>query len=196
MKISSARIANRASAGTAELGRQRGFTLIELMVVLSLLALFVLVAQVNLFGALRRSSFDGQVQGFISVMQMAASGAAETGRRYEVIIDISDQSYLLRQITSSDLADVKDEEIIAEGKFNSSCLLSYVEFDDGEFTNDGQAKFRAGHAGWNYGGKVVFIDDGEHPHTVAVSRLTPIVELIDGDAELMKPKAPDEVSSL
>jgi type II secretory pathway pseudopilin PulG len=170
--------------------------LVELVVVLSMLGLFVLMAQANLFGALRQSEFNGQVQGFISVMQMAASAAAETGRRYEVVVDISDQSYLLRQITSSDLAEVRDDEIIAEGQFGSNCILSYVEFDDGEYTNDGKAKFRVGHAGWHYGGKVVFIDDGDRPHTVAVSRLTPIVELIDGDAELMKPKARDEVPSL
>ena len=201
MQISTARMPSKNRREKTDFGRRvpflptRAFTLVELVVVLSMLGLFVLVAQVNLFGALRQSSFNGQVQGFISVMQMAASAAAETGRRYEVIVDISDQSYLLRQITSSDLADVKDEEIIAEGQFGSNCILSYVEFDDGEFTNDGQAKFRAGHAGWHYGGKVVFIDDGERAHTVAVSRLIPIVELIDGDAELMKPKARDEVLS-
>ena len=30
-------------------------------------------------------------------------------------------------------------------------------------------------------------------HTVAVSRLTPIVQLIDGDPELMRPKAKNDV---
>lgn len=175
---------------------RRAFTLVELIVVLSMLALFVMVAQVNLFGMLGRSEFNAQVQGFLSTMQMAASAAAETGRRYEVTVDVGEQTYLLRQITSSDLAEVKEEEIIAEGRFGANCRVSYVEFDDGDFTNEGQAKFRAGHAGWHYGGKVVFLDDAGQAHTVAVSRLTPIVELIDGDPELMKPKAKDEVPFL
>ncbi len=161
-----------------------------------MLALFVLMAQVNLFGMLRKSAFSAQVQGFVSTMQMAASAAAEAGRRYEVIVDISEQTYLLRQITSSDLADVKEEEIIAEGCFGDNCHVSYVEFDDGEFANEGEAKFRVGHAGWQYGGKVVFLDNAEQAHTVAVSRLTPIVELINGDPELMKPKAKEEVPFL
>jgi len=202
VKTSSARIADLSPSASgvarpiAPRRHSAAFTLIELIVVLSMLALFVLVAQVSLFGALRRSEFNSQVQGFISIMHMAASAAAETGRRYEVIVDVADQSYLLRQITSSNLADVRDDEIIAQGQFGGNCYVSYVEFDDGDFVNDGKAKFRAGHSGWNYGGKVVFIDDGEQAHTVAVSRLTPIVELIDGDAELMKPKARDEVPSL
>jgi hypothetical protein len=49
-------------------------------------------------------------------MQMAVSAAAESDRRYEVIIDLTEQSYLLRQITSPDLSEVLDEEIIAESK--------------------------------------------------------------------------------
>ena len=174
----------------------RAFTLVELIVVLSMLALFVLMAQVNLFGMLRKGEFSAQVQGFVSIMQMAASAAAETGRRYEVIVDMGQQAYLLRQITSSNLAEVKDEEIIAHGQFASNCRISYVEFDDGDYANEGEAKFRVGHAGWHYGGKVVFLDDGDQAHTVAVGRLTPIVELIDGDPELMKPKAKDEVPFL
>jgi type II secretory pathway pseudopilin PulG len=176
--------------------RVGAFTLVELIVVLSMLALFAMIAQTNLFGVLHKSEFNAQVQDFISTMQMAASAAAETGRRYEVIVNVGEQSYLLRQITSPDLADVKEEEIITTGYFGDSCRVAYVAFDDGDFTNEGEAKFRAGHAGWHYGGKVVFRDSAEQAHTVSVSRLTPIVELIDGDPELMKPKSEDEVPFL
>jgi hypothetical protein len=47
-----------------------------------------------------------------------------------------------------------------------------------------------------YGGKIVFLDESEQSHTVAVSRLTPIVQLIDGDPELMRPKSKREVPAL
>jgi len=176
-------------------GARRGFSLVELIVVVSLLGLFILMAQVNLFGALGRRTFKAQVQGFISAMRMAATAAAETGKRYEVIVDISEQAYLLREISSSNLAEVLDEEIIDSGPFGSRCRVSYVEFDDGDYENEGEAKFRVGHAGWNYGGKVVFLDDREQPHTVVINRLNPIVRLVPGDRELMRPKAKDEVPS-
>ncbi len=202
MRTCSARIADRPRAEPdspvvrrSTRPRIGAFSLIELIVVLSMLALFVLMAQVNLFGTLRRSTFKAQVQSFVSAMQMAASTAAETGRRYEVIVDVTEQTYLLRQISSSNLAEVLDEEIIVDGQFGDSCRVSYVEFDDGTYANEGQAKFRVGHAGWQYGGKVVFLDEGEQAHTVAVGRLVPIVQVLEGDAELMRPKAKDEVSS-
>jgi hypothetical protein len=164
--------------------------------VVSILGMFVIMAQLSLFGALQRSTFKSQVQGFVSAMHMAASGAAQTGRRYEMIVDVGEQTYLLREITGTNLAEVYDEEIIVDGRFGDSCRVSYVEFDDGEYTNDGQAKLRVGHAGWMYAGKVVFLDESEQPHTVAFSRLTPIIQLIDGDSELMRPKSEREVPPL
>jgi prepilin-type N-terminal cleavage/methylation domain-containing protein len=176
--------------------RGRGFTLVELIVVVSLLALLVLMAQVNLFGALRRSQFKADVQEFVSAMQMAAAAAAETGRRYEVIVDITEQGFLLREISSSNLAEILDEEIIMQGYFGENCQVVYVEFDDGAYTNESAAKFRAGHGGWHYGGKIVFLDESEQAHAVVVSRISPMVRLVQGDPALMTPKAKDEVPFL
>ena len=174
--------------------RLRAFVLVELLVVMALQGLIVMMAQMNLFGAFRRSSFRAQVQDFISTMRMAAAGAAESSRKYEVLIDFAEQSYLLRQITTSDLTEpVREEEIVASGQFGDNCRVSYVEFDDGDYTNDGKAKFRAGRAGWQYGGKVVFLDESEQPYVVMVNRLTPMVYLVEGDPPLMKPKAKEEI---
>jgi prepilin-type N-terminal cleavage/methylation domain-containing protein len=197
MRTCSVRTSSRVAVNVEPAGlRASGFTLVELIVVVSILGMFVIMAQLSLFGALQRSTFKSQVQGFVSAMHMAASGAAQTGRRYEMIVDVGEQTYLLREITGTNLAEVYDEEIIVDGRFGDSCRVSYVEFDDGEYTNDGQAKLRVGHAGWMYAGKVVFLDESEQPHTVAFSRLTPIIQLIDGDSELMRPKSEREVPPL
>lgn len=173
--------------------RVHAFTLAELILVMAILSLLILLAQTNLFGVLRRQSFRAQVQDFVSTMQMAASSAAENGRRYEVILDPTEQSYLLREITSGDLSEVLEEEIITEGQFGSNCRLSHIEFDDGDYTNNERSKFRVGPAGWTYGGKVVFLDESEQPYAVVVNRLTTLIELVVGDPPLMKPRAKEEV---
>jgi len=170
-----------------------GFTLTELIVVVFMISLIVLMAQVNFFAVLRRNTFKEQIQDFVSTMQMAASAAAESDRRYEVIIDLTEQSYLLRQITTSDLSEVLDEEIMVHNNFGSNCRVAYVQFDDGDYTNEGRAKYRAGHSGWQYGGKIVLLDEAEKPYSIVVNRLNRLIELKEGDVELLVPKAEDEV---
>ena len=173
------------------------FTLVELIVVMTLLSLLVLVAQANLFGTLRRSTFKAQVQDFISAMQMAASRAAESSQRYEMILNFAEQSYLLRELTTSDLtAEPLVEQTITEGWFRSNCRMAYAEFDDGTYENEGKAKFRAGHVGWQNGGKIVFLDESEQPYAVIVNRVTPIIQLIEGDPPIMTPKTKEEVPFL
>jgi prepilin-type N-terminal cleavage/methylation domain-containing protein len=169
------------------------FTLTELIVVLVIISLFVLLAARNLSGLLASHSFKAQVQDFVSALQMAANAAAETGRRYEVIVDIGQQSYMLREITSPDLSEVLDEEIIVENNFSDNCRVLYVLFDDGDYTNEGRAKFRAGHSGWQYGGKIALLDSNQQEYSVIVNRLNGIVELKKGYVEFLIPKFKEDV---
>jgi len=193
-----------AVSGASRLGRfLTGFTLTELIVVVLIISLFVLLAQVHLFGLLRKNTFRAQVQDFVSTLQMAVRAAAESDRRYDVIIDLTEQSYILREITSTDLYDVLEEEIIVENDFSDNCRVAYVQFDDeerrvGAEAGDKEAirlrtHFIAGRSGWQYGGKIVLLDEEEQPYSVIVNRLNRIIELREGDVELLVPKAKDEV---
>ncbi len=174
-------------------GRRSGFTLTELIVVVLVISLFVLLGMVNFSGVLRRYTFKAQVQEFISTLQRAASAAAESDKRYEVIIDIVQQSYMLREITSPDLSEVLEEEIIIQNDFGSGCWVAYVIFDDGDYTNEAAAKFRASRSGWQYGGKIVLLDSDEQPHSVVVERLNRMITLHEGDVEFLAPRSADEV---
>jgi Tfp pilus assembly protein FimT len=176
-----------------KLERTSGLTLIELLFALALVSLFVGMAAPNLFGLLRKSTFRSGIRDFVSTMEKAVTASSESNRRYEVIIDIDEQTYFLRQITSSDLTVILDEEIIIDNDFSEKCLVSYVFFDDGEFTNEGRAKFRAGHGGWQYGGKIVLLDEDDNPYTVVVNRINRTVQLHEGDIDIALPRRQDEV---
>jgi len=169
------------------------FTLTEMVIVLLIISLFVLLAVMNLFGMLRRNTFKVQAQQFISAMQMAANAAAESDRRYEVIIDLTEQNYVIREITTPDLSQVLEEEMIINRNFSDNCSVAYVLFDDGDYTNEGRAKFRAGHAGWQYGGKIVLLDGDGNQYSVVVNRLNGIIKLEKGDVELSTPKTKEDV---
>jgi competence protein ComGC len=180
--------------------RYSALTLIEMMVAIVMVSLLVLVAVPSLFGLIRKNTFKAQIQQFVSTMQMAVITAAESNRRYEVIIDLTEQAYLLREITSPDLSLVLEEEIIVESDFGDKCEAAYVLFDDVEFSsegesyaNEGRAMFRAGHAGWHYGGKVVLLDEELQPYSVVVNRMNRLVTLEEGDVELPLPRRTDDI---
>jgi prepilin-type N-terminal cleavage/methylation domain-containing protein len=175
---------------------RRGFTFTELVVVVLIVSLLALLAVTNFSGLLRRNTFRVQANEFVSTMQMAASAAAESDKRYEVIIDIAQQCYTLRQITSPQLpSDVLEEEIIVKNDFSDNCRVIYVLFDDLVNTDESHQKafFRAGHAGWQAGGKIVLLDEDEQPYSVVVNRLSRIVTLREGDVDLLVPRRQDEV---
>ncbi len=192
MRICSAQMCSRTER-PKRWNRLAGSTLAELVVVIVVVGMFVLLAHVHLFGLLRRNTFRAQLEEFVSAMRMAATSAAETGRRYEVIIDPIEQGFILREITSPDLSQVLEEEIIIENYFGRNCHVAYVEFDDGTYTNDFRAKFRAGLSGWQYGGKVVLMDEDEQAYSVVVNRLNRMVVLKEGDVLLMQPRPKDEM---
>ncbi len=171
-----------------------GFTLSELVVVILIVSLIILLAGSNLYGLLIKNTFRGQLQEIVSAMQMAGNSAAETGRKYEVIFDLSSQSYLLREITTPDLfADVLEEEIISLNELGDNCHIAYVIFDDGVYTNQDIAKFRVGRSGWQCGGKIVFTDLSEHPYSIIVGRISRNITISDGDVDILLPKSPEEV---
>lgn len=173
-----------------------GFTLAELLVVLAIVSLFVLMAQIHLFGLLRKSTFRAQTQELVSTMQRAASAAAETGRRYEIMIDISEQAYELKQITGSEInvnnPDETPGEVIVQNNLTENCRLVYVWFDDGIDSNT-RAWFRVGPSGWQNGGKIVLLDEKEQPYTIVVNRINRLVVLEEGNIELLEPKPKNDL---
>jgi len=167
--------------------------LAEMMMVLVIIALFFSMAMLNISGLISKYKFKDQAQEIIDVMRLAVTAAAETDKRYEVIFDVTEQTYTLRQINSPDLSEILEDDIIQTGNFTDNCQLSYIQFDDSWRTDKDyeMAFFRAGRAGWQAGGKIVLLDSHGREHSIVINRLNRIIELKKGDVELLVPK--DEV---
>ena len=78
--------------------RLRAFTLAESMVVVVIVSLLILMAATNLKGVITKNSFKAKSQGLIAALEAASTSAGQSDKRYEVIVDIPQQSYLLREI--------------------------------------------------------------------------------------------------
>jgi Tfp pilus assembly protein FimT len=170
-----------------------GFTLAESMVVIVGVSLLVALAAINLKGIMVRNSFKSQASGLVSALESASTSAAQSGKRYEVIIDIPQQSWLLREITSPDLSEVLDEEIVAQEDLGGNCSISYVLFDDGQFTNQERAKFRTSRAGWQFGGIIVLLDSEQQPWSLVIDRMSNIVRIEPSEVQIAWPRSADEV---
>jgi Tfp pilus assembly protein FimT len=163
------------------------------MVVMVIISMLIMIAATSLKGVLTKNSFKAKSQGLISALQTAVTSAEEGKKRYEVIIDIPQQSYLVREISSSNLAEVLDEEIITQEDFGYNCRISYVLFDDGQYTNQDRAKFRASRAGWQFGGIIVLIDSEGQSWSIVVNRMSNIIRLQEGEAQIVWPRSKDEL---
>ena len=177
--------------GTARIGA----VLAEIVMVLFIVAMCTMLAMMNLGDVLSRNSFKGRAYDLVKLCQMAATSAAETGRRYEIIINFAQNSYTLREITTGLVAveDIKEEEIIQTGQFNDRFQPSYVMFDDGDWTNESPALFRVGKSGWQYGGKIVVTDEDGKEYSIVINRLSRMINVLDGDVGILEPKSEDEV---
>ena len=102
---------------------------------------------------------------------------------------------MLREITTGLVAveDILDEEIITTGEFSDRFQVSYVLFDDGDWTNSKTAFFRVGKFGWQWGGKISLLDESGNEYTIVVNRLSRMIELNEGDTEIIKPRTADEM---
>jgi type II secretory pathway pseudopilin PulG len=163
--------------------------LVEMLMVVGLIALMTGIAMLS-FGAMWGNlEFKRQADELVNVFQMAYNGAAQSSRRYAVVLDFTEQGFVLREFQSLDLAAMNPEEaVIQTGYFSKALTLDYVLYDDQEDTRDWEnvteARFLAGKAGWQYGGIVVILDEDGMPWTIVIHRLARPVELLKGEWDL------------
>lgn len=180
----------------------RAFVLVEMLLVVSLIGLMTGIAMLSFAGMWGNLRFKGQAEELVRIFQLAQNAAAETDRRYAVVLDFTEQCYVLRQFESTDLSTMPDDiAIIDKGYFSEAMTLDYVQYDDLEDTREKdqqglsvtEARFLAGKCGWQFGGKVVLIDERGRPWSIVIHRFAKPVELVEGDADMYLPQYPEQV---
>jgi len=78
-------------------------------------------------------------------------------------------------------------------EFGEQCQIAYVIFDDGDFTSEDRAKFRASRTGWQFGGVIVLLDGDQKPWSIVIDRLSNIVRLEQGETQITWPRSKDEL---
>ncbi len=177
----------------------RGLVLAELLVVIAVLAMLTAVAMLSVTSVFGRKQFEKEAYAIIDILHKAQNASAETPRRYAVVFDFVEGTYVLRQFATLDLQSIPQEEaILSVGSFSRHCQLDYVLFDDFMDTRDegetiSEARFIAGRGGWQYGGKIVLRDVDGNPYSIVVGRLCGDITLKQGDVDILVPVAKSEL---
>ncbi len=169
--------------------------LIELIVVISMLALLVSITAVNLTGSVFRTRFDRQAHDFMTALKMAQDFAAQSNTRYAVLIDIDERTYTLKPFYEIFEGTPVEEQPIATGCFTDDFQLEYVRFDDGQDTrnveSNAQEIYRiwlmTGQSGWQNGAHIGLLDDDGNPYTVVMNRLNRTITMHPGELEMLEP---------
>ena len=173
--------------------KNRALVLVEMLIVLGIVVFLTTLVTLNFTGAVGRTEFQKQAYEFINTLKMAQNAAAESDRRYAVVLDFIEKTYTLREFASLDLATIPDDvAVIKVGNFTEHCQLDYVVLDDLRDTRDEgedieSVRFLAGHSGWLFGGKIVLRDADGYPYSVLVNRISRVITLNEGDVEIMEP---------
>jgi type II secretory pathway pseudopilin PulG len=169
-------------------GHLPGFTLIEAVVMTIILGLLTSMAMLNISGIAFSSKFSTQTTELVSTLRKAYDSAMQGNKRFEVKLDLAQQTWLLRTLTPANYGQpAEQEEVIDERRFDDYCRLIYVEFDDGVKTDDefSVANFRAGRVGWQRGGRIIVADSSGAEYSIAINRLTGEVKLQKGDVPIL-----------
>ena len=186
------------STARTRIDGRRGLVLIELLIVVSLVGMLTAAGMLS-FGAMWGNlRFKRQARHLVGFFQMAQDTAAQSDRRYAVVLDFPEQRYFLRQYVTVEMDTLPEEEaIIDRGRFTESFQLDYVIYDDLDDTRDKEAvldiRFLAGRAGWQYGGKVVLRDGDGNPWSILITRMGQPVQLVEGDAPFLLPRNQNEM---
>lgn len=172
----------------------RGVVLVELIVAVVIIGLLTMLAFMNTSGLVVKNQFDTKVTKLTGLMEMACNSARQTSQRYEMVFDPANQYYELREFAAADSNEFDAERLIESGEFDENFFLSYIQFDDFEMTEQETAIFRIGIAGFQYGGKIVVLDENAQPHSIVVGRIDCDVEVYPDDVELMVPIDKDDLA--
>lgn len=173
-----------------------GLVLAELVAVVTIIGLLLLVSVFNISGAKSARRFKSQANELAFTLQRAVRSAAKNNNKYSIIINVAEQSYILRHIKSTELYEISDEkEIIFEKYLTPDCQIDYVEFDDAEGTDEQNsiAHFVAARQGFQAGGKIALFDAEGNEYSIIINRLSRIVELRKGFVELLPVEYRDEL---
>ena len=119
---------------------RRGFTLIEIMIVLAIVGILAMIAVPNFQGWINHMRFTGFLREVYSGFQDARTKAKTTGFRHEVVVDPAANTVRLRRIISDNVFEYVRPAVTAPWNCDIASGASVVFNVNGTATNSGDVR--------------------------------------------------------
>ena len=184
-------LAVRKNPTDTVLARRMGFTFLEAIVVVALLALMVTLAAVNLFGAYERARLDRDVARFARTLRLVTEQAVFRGRELAVAIEVTDGYYTIYETDGQGQFD-PDAEPLIDRQSLDYCYIDDMEFADGSHQYSGEVVLYATPQGWS--GSVIFNLIGLNEQRLFLTCRSSTTQVIVDNKPLEMPRPQQTVS--
>jgi len=164
-----------------------GFTLLETIVVLVIMALMLVIVVGNVFGYIQQLRLDEDVRRFARTLRLSAEEAMMRSRDVAVVIEVLDGYYTVYEAKENDIYREIDTPLV-ERQGLDICWIDKINHEDGTNQYSGELILRATPSGWNRSVVFDLIDKEGRRRYLRCDRLTTKVTESKQPLELLEPR--------
>jgi len=164
-----------------------GFTLLETVVVLVIMALMLGIVVGNVFGYLQQLRLNEDVSRFARTLRLSSEEAVMRGREIAVVIEVLDGYYTVYEANDNNIYREIDTPII-ERQGLDICWIDKINHEDGTNQYSGELILRATPGGWNRSVVFDLIDKEGRRRFLRCDHLTTRVIESKQPLELLEPR--------
>jgi len=164
-----------------------GYTLLESVVILAVLALLTSIVSVSVFGSYMHRRLDADVAAFARTLRLAAEHAVLQGETFAVVIEVYDGKYSVYPANpENDYFD--NDETLLEPQRLERCWIDEIEFEDGSPQYSGEVVIQATPQGWAGSILVHLLDKDDRARYLRLDKLTTNVVVDRNELSLLEPQ--------
>lgn len=172
--------------------RSDGFTLLEAMLAVGMVALLAGMAALSVIGQIRRAHFEEDIGRFARTLRITGEHAILSGQTLAVVIRVYDGTYTVYPATAEDVYDADETEPLIDEQILDKNYIDDIEWEDGTKQYSGELILKATPQGWKRSVVLTLLDLDKQSSFLRCERLTPRV--VVSHQELNIPETYTELS--
>ena len=169
-------------------GRTAGYTLLETIMVLTILMVIISLVSVDIFGRIKQWRFNQDVSEFAQMLHQGAEHSVYTNRTHVAVVKVLDKSYAVYPTNAEQKYQRGVRPLIPQQRLKYS-EFDEVKFEDGSNQFSGDVLIYISPQGWQASVLFKLTDDDNRRRYVRCDRFTTRVRYDNKPIDLIAPRA-------